>query len=50
MEIKRAYKILCREGNTLKNAKLEIFERLESCPELQILYDFICEESRGIVR
>ena len=50
MEIKRAYKILCREGNTLENAKLEIAEKLESCPELQVLYDFICEESRGIVR
>ena len=50
MEIKRAYKILCRDGNTLKNAKLEIAEKLVSCPELQILYDFICEESRGLVR
>lgn len=50
MEIKRAYKILCREGNTLEQAKLKISEKLEGCPELQVLYDFICEESRGIVR
>lgn len=50
MEIKRAYKVLCRDGNTLENAKLEIAEKLEACPELQVLYDFICEESRGIVR
>ena len=50
MEIKRAYKILCRDGNTLENAKLEIAEKLETCPELQVLYDFICEESRGLVR
>jgi len=50
MEIKRAYKILCREGNTLEQAKLKIAEKLEGCPELQILYDFICEDSRGIVR
>jgi len=50
MEIKRAYKILCREGNTLEQAKVKIAEKLEGCPELQILYDFICEDSRGIVR
>ncbi|PKH04341.1 acyl-[acyl-carrier-protein]--UDP-N-acetylglucosamine O-acyltransferase [Psychromonas sp. MB-3u-54] len=50
MEIKRAYKILCREGNTLAQAKLKIAEKLAGCPELQVLYDFICEDSRGIVR
>jgi len=50
MEIKRAYKVLCRQGNTLENAKLEIAAKLDSCPELQVLYDFISEESRGIVR
>ncbi len=50
MEIKRAYKAICRQGNTLAEAKQEIAAKLESCPELQILYDFICEDSRGIVR
>jgi len=50
MEIKRAYKVLCRQGNTLENAKLEIAAKLDDCPELQILYDFISAESRGIVR
>ena len=50
MEIKRAYKILCREGNSLEQAKLKIAEKLEDCPELHVLYDFICEDSRGIVR
>ncbi|MEH6453986.1 MAG: acyl-ACP--UDP-N-acetylglucosamine O-acyltransferase [Psychromonas sp.] len=50
MEIKRAYKALCREGKTLEQAKQEIAQKLENCPELQVLYDFICEENRGIVR
>jgi UDP-N-acetylglucosamine acyltransferase len=50
MEIKRAYKILCREGKSLEQAKQEISEKLEGCPELQVLYDFICEDNRGIVR
>jgi UDP-N-acetylglucosamine acyltransferase len=50
MEIKRAYKILCREGKTLEQAKQEISKKLEACPELQVLYDFICEDNRGIVR
>jgi len=50
MEIKRAYKALCRDGNSLEKAKEEIATKLEGCPELQVLYDFICEESRGIVR
>ncbi|MCK5818075.1 MAG: acyl-ACP--UDP-N-acetylglucosamine O-acyltransferase [Psychromonas sp.] len=49
MEIKRVYKILCRNGNTLENAKLQIAEKLASCPELQSLYDFICEGNRGII-
>jgi len=50
MEIKRAYKALCRQGNTLDEAKQEIAAKLDTCPELQILYDFICEGNRGIVR
>lgn len=50
MEIKRAYKAICRKGNTLAEARQEIAAKLETCPELQILYDFISEDSRGIVR
>ena len=50
MEIKRAYKVLCRQGNTLVEAKEEIAAKLETCPELQVLYDFICEDNRGFVR
>ncbi|WP_354624138.1 acyl-ACP--UDP-N-acetylglucosamine O-acyltransferase [Psychromonas sp. MME2] len=50
MEIKRAYKLLCRQGLTLEQAKIEIAAKLDSCPELKVLYDFICAESRGIVR
>lgn len=50
MEIKRAYKTICRQGHTLEDAKLELAEKVENCPELQVLYDFICENNRGIVR
>ncbi len=50
MEIKRAYKVLCREGNQLAQAQQIIKQKIEKCPELQVLYDFICVESRGIVR
>jgi UDP-N-acetylglucosamine acyltransferase len=50
MEIKRAYKIICRQGNTLAEARQAIEAKLEDCPELQVLYDFICEDNRGIVR
>jgi UDP-N-acetylglucosamine acyltransferase len=50
MEIKRAYKVICRQGNTLAEAREEIKGKLEACPELQVLYDFISEDNRGIVR
>ena len=50
MEIKRAYKALCRNGNTLAEAQKEIAKKVDDCPELKILYDFICEENRGIIR
>jgi len=50
MEIKRAYKVICRQGNTLAAARKEIEAKVESCPELKILYDFISEDNRGIVR
>jgi len=50
MEIKRAYKSLCRNGNTLAEAKAEIAENVAQCPELKTLLDFISDENRGIVR
>tara|TARA_R110001583_G_scaffold26571_6_gene95819 strand:+ start:2047 stop:2865 length:819 start_codon:yes stop_codon:yes gene_type:complete len=50
MEIKRAYKALCRDGNSFEEAKNIIASKIESCPELKVLHDFLQEESRGIVR
>ncbi len=50
MEIKRAYKAICRDGNSLEEAKAIIVEKADSCSELKVLHDFLCEESRGIVR
>lgn len=50
MQIKRAYKAICRQGQTLEEAKAEIAEGAADCPELQILLDFISADNRGIVR
>ena len=50
MEIKRAYKALCRDGNSLQEAKDIIAAKIDDCPELKVLHDFLQEESRGIVR
>ena len=50
MEIKRAYKVICRQGNSLEEAKAEIAKNIVDCPELQILLDFISVDNRGIVR
>ncbi|MEG3754667.1 acyl-ACP--UDP-N-acetylglucosamine O-acyltransferase [Psychromonas arctica] len=50
MQIKRAYKTICRQGKTLAEAKAEIAANVEDCPELKTLLDFISDENRGIVR
>ena len=50
LEIKRAYKLLCREGKPLEEVKNYLKEKVSESPELQLLYDFLSEESRGIVR
>jgi UDP-N-acetylglucosamine acyltransferase len=50
MDIKRAYKIICRKGYTLEEAKEELAKSAGDCSELQILLDFISVENRGIVR
>ena len=50
MQIKRAYKVLYRNGLTLEEAKQQLNEQLKSCPELGILLEFLNNSTRGIVR
>jgi len=49
-ELKKAYKILFREKNTLKAAIKKIQEELPYTPEIERLITFINENKRGICR
>ena len=49
-QIKRAYKVLYRNSNTLEEAKLELVEMQKSCDKIQLLSDFLTQSTRGIIR
>ena len=50
-EIRRAYKLLYRSGLTLEEARAAIGERVQECPELELLLDFLSSTSqRSIIR
>ncbi|MBC7787121.1 MAG: acyl-ACP--UDP-N-acetylglucosamine O-acyltransferase [Methylophilaceae bacterium] len=49
-QIKRAYKVLYRNGLSLEEAKQEILLMNASCPELKILSEFLGITTRGIIR
>jgi UDP-N-acetylglucosamine acyltransferase len=49
-QIKRAYKALYRNSLTLEEAKMQLSEQFETCPELGILLEFLNTSTRGIVR
>lgn len=49
-QIKRAYKVLYRNGLSLEEAKQEILTMQASCPELKILSEFLGITTRGIIR
>jgi UDP-N-acetylglucosamine acyltransferase len=49
-QIKRAYKVLYRQGLTLDEARAAIAEMASQTPELKVFSDFIAESGRGIVR
>jgi len=49
-QIKRAYKVLYRNGLTLEEAKVQLEEQLKNCSELGILLNFLNISTRGIVR
>lgn len=49
-QIKRAYKILYRQGMSMDEARAEIADMAADTPELKIFSDFIADSGRGIVR
>ncbi|GAA0365373.1 acyl-ACP--UDP-N-acetylglucosamine O-acyltransferase [Bowmanella denitrificans] len=50
LQIRRAYKVLYRNGNTVEQALVELNEMAKTTPELQILAQFVANSPRGIVR
>ena len=48
--IKRAFKLLYRQGLSLKQAHEEIEKMIPACPELALLTQFLGTSSRGIIR
>ncbi len=50
MAIKRAFKVICRSGNTIEEARSLLEDMVADHPEVQPMLDFISADSRGIVR
>lgn len=48
--LKRAYKILYREGNTVAEAQAKLADEAAAHPEVQALLDFLARADRGIIR
>ena len=48
--IKRAYKTLYKTGLSLEQAKAQLAEQAETCPEIAVLAGFLQDSTRGIVR
>lgn len=48
--LKRAYKILYREGNTVAEAQAKLEPEARACAEVQLLMDFLVRAERGIIR
>lgn len=48
--LKRAYKILYREGNTIAEAQAKLAPEAANCAEVQQLLDFLARAERGIIR
>ena len=49
-QIKKAYKIVYRQGYTVEEAVAQLTNMLDQCPEVQLLIDSIAGSKRGIVR
>ena len=50
MQIKRAYKVIYRDGNTTSQALERLNEMATTTPEVGLLADFIQRSERGIAR
>jgi UDP-N-acetylglucosamine acyltransferase len=48
--LKKAYKTLYRSGLALKDARKKLVAQAKSCPELQVLVEFIDSSRRGLIR
>lgn len=50
LEIKRAYKVLYRQGLTVNDAVAALADKAEQLPEIKVFTDFIVQSPRGIIR
>lgn len=50
MQIRRAYKVLYRNGNRAEEAVKQLNEMAVHTPEIQIMADFVATSTRGIIR
>jgi UDP-N-acetylglucosamine acyltransferase len=48
--LRRAYKTLYRSGETLDSARATLSAQAATCPEIQLLVDFLAVPGRGIIR
>ncbi|MBI5447639.1 MAG: acyl-ACP--UDP-N-acetylglucosamine O-acyltransferase [Gammaproteobacteria bacterium] len=49
-QLKQAYKIIFRQGNTVEQALEELYEMVGSCPEIEPLITGLKNADRGIIR
>lgn len=50
LNLRRAYKIICRKGLLVNDAILRLEQMLNDCPEVQLMIDSLNNSERGIVR
>jgi UDP-N-acetylglucosamine acyltransferase len=50
MQIRRAYKVIYRNGNRAEEAVEQLLEMAKDTPEIQIMADFVANSARGIIR
>jgi UDP-N-acetylglucosamine acyltransferase len=50
INLKRAYKMIYRQGLTMKEALLQLESLLLECPDVKMFIDFLQDSERGIVR
>ncbi len=50
MSIRRAYKVLYRNGNRAEEAVNQLLDMSQDTPEIKIMADFVANSARGIIR